>query len=752
MNHPKVSVIIPVYNAGQYLRACLDCVMNQTLRDIEIICVDDGSEDSSPAIMREYHGRDKRIRVLTQENRGAGPARNKGIGSAQGEYVCFLDADDCYPEPDTLEKLYAKACENHALICGGSFSEVRPSGELITSYDPEMLWGYTFTEEGWIEYRDYQFDYGYHRFLYSREMLIQHDIFFPSLQRFQDPPFFVRAMIQADRFYAIPDVTYRYRSIDRTGSIQISKEKTRDLLLGLTMNLALAQENDLQKLFELTVKRCSRDIKPILNAAVEFHDSEINAALSKLNIAASEVMNGRPNAFFQMQAKNELLKSEVGVLQGKVNALQNKANTLQSDLDHVHASVSFRIGRVITWLPRKVRGGVWCFRDHGAGYTARRALYHMGLWKDEEANKNRRGCMSQPKVSVIIPVYNAEKYLRECLDSVVNQTLKDIEIICVDDGSTDGSPAILREYEAKDSRIKVLTQENQFAGVARNHGMEIASGRYYAFLDSDDYYLPDALSRMFELCEQYELDYIKAGYYRVEPGKEPYDTPYTVNKTVNNKDLGRRLSFPADIESLRKAPDVPWNGLYRASFLKDNRIVFNNFRAVDDHSFFVNCVIHAKRAMIINDHVVCYRVNQATSLVGTRHKHFQCQIDNYYLVRRIIKNLDRSHKRKLLQGEMNEVFHWYNKLYPAADPFYQRQMYSQLSTFILDFDESDVGEPFLHAMPSRALYYSIRRKTGNSHLRDKFWGGIQCYQDHGAGYTVRRVLYHMGLWKDEEAN
>ena len=228
MNHPKVSVIIPVYNAGQYLRACLDCVMNQTLRDIEIICVDDGSEDSSPAIMREYHGRDKRIRVLTQENRGAGPARNKGIGSAQGEYVCFLDADDCYPEPDTLEKLYAKACENHALICGGSFSEVRPSGELITSYDPEMLWGYTFTEEGWIEYRDYQFDYGYHRFLYSREMLIQHDIFFPSLQRFQDPPFFVRAMIQADRFYAIPDVTYRYRSIDRTGSIQISKEKTRD--------------------------------------------------------------------------------------------------------------------------------------------------------------------------------------------------------------------------------------------------------------------------------------------------------------------------------------------------------------------------------------------------------------------------------------------------------------------------------------------------------------------------------------------
>ena len=131
--------------------------------------------------------------------------------------------------------------------------------------------------------------------------------------------------------------------------------------------------------------------------------------------------------------------------------------------------------------------------------------------------------MCQPKVSVIIPVYNTEQYLRECLDSVVNQTLKDIEIICVDDGSTDNSLAILREYKAKDSRIIVLTQENQFAGVARNHGMEAACGQYYAFMDADDCFLPDAIEKMFNLCEQYELDFIKACFYNLEPGKKPYD-------------------------------------------------------------------------------------------------------------------------------------------------------------------------------------------------------------------------------------
>lgn len=93
-----------------------------------------------------------------------------------------------------------------------------------------------------------------------------------------------------------------------------------------------------------------------------------------------------------------------------------------------------------------------------------------------------------PDVSVIIPVYNSNRYLKECLDSIVNQTLSNIEIICVDDGSTDGSLDILHEYAAKDNRFVVLEQKNSGAGVARNLGMSIARGRYLSFLDSDDFF------------------------------------------------------------------------------------------------------------------------------------------------------------------------------------------------------------------------------------------------------------------------
>ena len=100
------------------------------------------------------------------------------------------------------------------------------------------------------------------------------------------------------------------------------------------------------------------------------------------------------------------------------------------------------------------------------------------------------------KVSVIVPVYNAERYLKQCVESILAQTLKNVEIIFVDDGSTDGSLEILKDYQAKDYRIRVISQENTGGGAARNRGMKEASGEYLCFLDADDYFEPAMLERM----------------------------------------------------------------------------------------------------------------------------------------------------------------------------------------------------------------------------------------------------------------
>ena len=115
------------------------------------------------------------------------------------------------------------------------------------------------------------------------------------------------------------------------------------------------------------------------------------------------------------------------------------------------------------------------------------------------------------KVSVIIPVYNAEKYLEECLDSLLRQTFTDMEIICVDDGSTDSSAEILKRFQEKDRRIRVLFQENQYAGIARNNGMKIAQGEYLLFLDADDFFEDTLLEKIYSQGKKMGADIVLFG-------------------------------------------------------------------------------------------------------------------------------------------------------------------------------------------------------------------------------------------------
>ena len=114
-----------------------------------------------------------------------------------------------------------------------------------------------------------------------------------------------------------------------------------------------------------------------------------------------------------------------------------------------------------------------------------------------------------PKVSVIIPVYNSANYLSQCLDSILNQTLKEIEIICVDDGSTDDSLSILNKYSKLDNRIKILKQNNKGGGIARNYGMSIAKGEYLIFLDSDDFFNENLLYETVKAADNFLADIVK---------------------------------------------------------------------------------------------------------------------------------------------------------------------------------------------------------------------------------------------------
>ena len=171
-----------------------------------------------------------------------------------------------------------------------------------------------------------------------------------------------------------------------------------------------------------------------------------------------------------------------------------------------------------------------------------------------------------PQVSVVIPVYNIEAHLRQCLDSVAGQTLSDLEVVCVDDGSTDASPAILEEYAQKDPRFQVIRQANAGPGAARNRGMERSSGRYLIFLDSDDWFEPDFLERMTARAEETGADVTicRADEFDTHSG-QVYDGSWMLKTQL----------LPGAVFSPREAAGAvfqftygwPWDKLYRRDYI-----------------------------------------------------------------------------------------------------------------------------------------------------------------------------------------
>ena len=244
----KISVIIPVYNCEEYLSKTLDSCLSQDIGDFEIICVNDGSKDSSLKILRDYEKKDKRIVVVDQENTGAGTARNRALKLAKGEFVAFIDSDDWYPDSKVWSTLYSKAKE-HGVKAAGGVIERYFDNNVTHFYPDEIL--HVFSKKCVVSYTDFQFDYGYTGYIFERKMLADNSIGFAERSRFQDPPFLVRALFTADKIYVTDRVTYCYRRENAPKTI--NPQRLFDAMCGIKDNLVFAKTNSLRKLYNRTL-------------------------------------------------------------------------------------------------------------------------------------------------------------------------------------------------------------------------------------------------------------------------------------------------------------------------------------------------------------------------------------------------------------------------------------------------------------------------------------------------------------------
>lgn len=306
---------------------------------------------------------------------------------------------------------------------------------------------------------------------------------------------------------------------------------------------------------------------------------------------------------------------------------------------------------------------------------------------------NTENCL--PEISIVMPVYNAQEYLRQTIDSVLNQTMKNFELICVDDGSTDTSPEILEEYQKKDDRVRVLHQQNQFAGAARNNGLEESVGEYLVFWDSDDIFDATALEKMYQKCVEDQADMCICGAYRFE---EDISKPTITDVYLKEQYLPDHTPFyHEDIDPYLYtfSGNICWNKMFRKKMLMDHNIRYQNYRHGEDTMFAMAAYFYAESFTVVKEKLIYYRANNINSLTGKMYERpmdtLHSYEDTYHLLEKEenFKNVVQSFRDKFIGGMMFDLKH-------HADVTTYETMFEEYRKRILEWDFPEEEEAYIN--------------------------------------------------------
>jgi glycosyltransferase involved in cell wall biosynthesis len=312
------------------------------------------------------------------------------------------------------------------------------------------------------------------------------------------------------------------------------------------------------------------------------------------------------------------------------------------------------------------------------------------------------------KVSIIIPTYNVEQYLRECLESVINQTLQDIEIVCVDDGSKDTSGQILDEYAAKDSRIKVIHKENGGYGKAMNVGLDNATGEYIGIVEPDDYVELDMYNSLYNIAKEYDLDLIKSDFNRfVDKNGERIFTYNKLDKSDNY--YNRVLNAKADFTPFYFIMNT-WCGIYKRSFLEKYHIRHNETpgASFQDNGFWFQTFCRADRMYFMDIPYYLNRRDNPNSSVKSKEKVF-CMKEEYDYIKSILE-AEPELKKSLIGVYSYKRFQNYMFTYDRVDISFKKLF---LKTFQKDFAEAykngEIDESIFNEKELKVLHTIVKK-------------------------------------------
>ncbi len=295
-----------------------------------------------------------------------------------------------------------------------------------------------------------------------------------------------------------------------------------------------------------------------------------------------------------------------------------------------------------------------------------------------------------PKVSVILPIYNVDKYLRQSLDSLINQTLKDIEIICVNDGSTDNCFNILEEYSQKDSRIKVIHKKNAGTGAARNDGLRIATGECIGFVDPDDWVRENMFERLYSLIQEKDVDIVMCtpGGFD-EQNQQERDFPYFVD--ANFKSELENGIFNWRSISPFSYPMCVWNKLYKKELFDKHKIDFAEGLDFEDHKVIFGSLLTAEKICFVREKLYIYRFNREGSILTDNNRRLIDHIKIFDIVENILNSTGTMQplRNDFITYKIHNLLYYYSMIKEEHKDEYYSKMVDAIAQMNLSNEETE---------------------------------------------------------------
>lgn len=617
-NKTKISIIFPIYNSAQLLEKSIKSVLNQTLSNIELICIDDGSTDNTLEILQKYESKYDFIKVYSQNNQGTAKARNFGLEVATGDYIAFLDVNDYFMKYNSLEKLYGVAIENDADMVSGNMKIINPDNEIINFDELEI-----FNMKKTIFPKDYGMPKAFNKNIFKRSFLIKNKILFPNLLKASGIVFLAEILSKIEKIIAYP-IDFYVHFYDNNLSRINTNQEIFDYISHFKQTSDYLIEGNLENINHEYRYELINSIKEI---PVDFVEIYLNA-FREIYKGDSCFLRGVEYYFYYLYNNNPDLKDII---------------KLNLDVNH-------------------------------------------------------------PRVSIVIPVYNAEDFLDKSIPSLLNQTLSDIELVCVNDGSKDNSLQLLNKYASSDNRVKIIDQENGGCGAARNKSLDNTKGDYVYFFDPDDFLVENALEELYlnAFFNDSELVLFKLAFW-IEGKPIDYSQPhFNLDEFFKGVDFNRFTFNRDDIKRyvMNARAFAPWFKLYKHDLLnRYDDFYFPVNLPFDDVPFHIKSLLRAKRMSFVPDFFYHYKIDNPNS-VNSKPSNAMGIIEIINIVENFLKN-DGYFANFEKEFYNFKFFHTYIYLFRAADPeeYFQevKRQYLKIKSEFFDKNEENKNfiDPFL---------------------------------------------------------